>query len=65
MASGNDSWKSINKLKGAENYHTCSMAVRALLELNGLKDCLINGQDAITDVAKQKKAKGKLLLSID
>lgn len=65
MTSGNDSWMSINKLKGAENYRTWSMAVRALLELNSLKDCIISGEGAVEDMSKQKKVKSRILLSID
>lgn len=65
MVSGNDSWMSINELKGAENYHMWSMAVRALLELSGLEDCIVTGEGAVVDISKQKKAKGRLLLSID
>ncbi|KMQ90788.1 cysteine-rich rlk receptor-like protein kinase 8 protein [Lasius niger] len=65
MVSGNDSWMSINELKGAKNYHMWSMAVRALLELSGLEDCIVTGEGAVVDISKQKKAKGRLLLSID
>jgi hypothetical protein len=69
MASSGESswstWASINKLKGAENYHSWSMAMRTMLDLNGLEGCIVTGEGAIVDAEKQKKAKGRILFSID
>lgn len=59
-----DSWPRIDRLKGAENYHTWAFAMRGLFELDGLEKCVsANGTE--TDDRKNKKAKGRLIIAID
>lgn len=41
------------------------MAMRAMLDLNGLEKCIVTGDAGEVDTDKQKKAKGRILLSID
>lgn len=64
MAAG-DSWSSITKLKGAENYRTWSVAIRAMLEVTGLHKYIIPGEESATDTEKAMKAKARLLLSVE
>lgn len=39
--------------------------MRVMLDLNGLEKCIITDDDEEVDTEKQKKAKGRILLSID
>ena len=41
------------------------MAMRAMLDLSGLEKCIVTGDDGEVDTEKQKKAKGRILLSIE
>lgn len=60
----NDVWTSIEKLKGNENDHTWSFAVRTLLELHGLEKCIIDGENGEKDAEKIKKANARITLSV-
>jgi len=64
MATG-DPWSSITKLKGAVNYRTWSVAIRAMLEVTGLHKYIIPGEESATDTEKAMKAKARLLLSVE
>ena len=52
----------IDRLTGRENYHTWSFAMENLLEHEGLHAAILGTEN---DVVKAKKAKAKLVLSID
>lgn len=63
MASNmNDAWTSIEKLKGNENYHTWSFAVR-FWNLYGLKRCIISGENAEKDPEKNQENKSSHYVS--
>jgi gag-polypeptide of LTR copia-type len=59
----------IEKLRGSDNYQTWAFAVKSLLELNDLEKCIVPGSTAgsvaETDASKLKKAKAKIILSIE
>lgn len=55
---------SLEKLKGSENYHTWKFAMRNLLEFHDLDQC-IKKPCVETDDSKLKKAKARLVLSIN
>lgn len=59
-----DAWPRIDRLKGAENYHTWAFAMRGLFELDGLETCIVTSEKAIDDKI-MKKAKGRLIIAID
>lgn len=63
--SGNDSWASITKLKGVENYRTWSIAIRVMLEVNGLQKYITADEDLSINTEKAMKAKARLLLSVE
>lgn len=64
MASSRDDH--IEKLVGSENYHTWSFAMSNLLEMNEWEKTIIQREaDREIDVVKLRKAKAKLVLSVD
>lgn len=54
----------IDKLRGSENYHTWKFAMQNLLDLGGMEKCI---EDPVTetDAAKIRRAKAKIVLSVD
>lgn len=71
---GSDSHKNtIEKLRGSENYQTWSFAIRSLLELHDLEKTIVAatardstpGTAQETDADKLKKAKAKIVLSME
>lgn len=68
MASDKDNKTTIEKLRGSDNYQTWAFAIKSLLELNDLEKCIEVGTGtaaAESDAGKLKKAKAKIVLSIE
>lgn len=59
----------IEKLRGSDNYQTWAFAIKSLLELSDLEKCIEIGTDTTAaseaDAGKLKKAKAKIVLSIE
>lgn len=62
--SNGDAWGNIEKLKGSENYHTWSFAIKNLLDLNNYEKCILSDDQVEKDVDKLRKAKARLNLSV-
>lgn len=65
-SSSKDEWCAVEKLKGNENYHTWSFAIKTLLELNNLENCILKPESTNyeTDLNKLKQAKARIILSV-
>lgn len=68
--SSKENTSTIEKLRGSDNYQTWAFAIKSLLELNDLEKCITAAPANLelaeeSDMAKLKKAKAKLVLSIE